>query len=130
MSSPTCWFVPKLFHNVHYRSNGCEADVEGLVSMLNEAKVLDDVDVVVCPPAIHLKDVRKNLNAGYMVCAQDVSLNDQGAFTGDISADMLTNINIKHALVGHSERRTIHGKGERHLTIRAQRIKISTRLAN
>ncbi len=60
--------------------------------------------VVICPPSIFLNRLKIN-NINLFSGAQDVSIFDDGPFTGEISANMLFNESIKFCLVGHSERR-------------------------
>lgn len=111
----------KFFVGGNWKCNGCEEQVNELVGILNKGRTYDDVDIVVCPPAIHLKSVKASLSPLYKVCAQDVSLNDQGAFTGDITADQYMDIGVSHTLVGHSERRTIHGETSEQTALKAKK---------
>ena len=60
--------------------------------------------VVICPTSIHLNYIPKNKNEFY-VGAQNVSQHNNGAFTGEISAYSLSELNINFCIVGHSERR-------------------------
>ena len=60
--------------------------------------------VVVCPPNIFLNQIDTN-NSNLFSGSQDVSIYNEGAYTGELSAAMLNNNNIKFCIVGHSERR-------------------------
>jgi len=83
---------------------------QDLVSMLNDASLSSNTEVVVCPSQVHLQSVQTNLTAATVaVGAQDCWTQGNGAFTGETSADMLADLGIEWAIVGHSERR---GKGE------------------
>lgn len=79
------------------------------VALVNELKPLvdnKDVDVVFCVPAIDLIPVleaTKGSNIG--VGAQNMYFEDAGAYTGEISPKMLTDIGVKYVILGHSERR-------------------------
>jgi triosephosphate isomerase (TIM) len=71
------------------------------------------VEVVVVPPYTDLRSVQTlvdgdRLEIGYG--AQDVSVHDDGAFTGEISAAMLAKLGCSYVVVGHSERREHHGE--------------------
>jgi triosephosphate isomerase len=71
--------------------------------------------VVVLPPFTDLRTVQTlvdgdRLEIGYG--AQDVSVFDNGAYTGDISADMLVKLGCRYVVVGHSERRRFHGEDD------------------
>lgn len=48
--------------------------------------------------------------AGVYLAAQDLSAHDEGAFTGEVSAAMLVDAGVRHAIVGHSERRALHSE--------------------
>ena len=72
-------------------------------------------EVVVLPPFTDLRTVQTlvdgdRLEIGYG--AQDVSVFDNGAYTGDISADMLVKLGCRYVVVGHSERRRFHGEDD------------------
>ena len=67
-------------------------------------------DVVVCPPSISLETVSRVLkDSGIDVGAQNIHSESEGAFTGEISAEMVREF-ASHAIVGHSERRTLFGE--------------------
>jgi triosephosphate isomerase len=70
-----------------------------------------NAEVAVCPPAVYIPQVA-DLLAGSDVSfgGQDLSEQDSGAFTGQISAAMLLEMKCKYVIVGHSERRTINGE--------------------
>ncbi len=68
-------------------------------------------DLAVCVPFPYLDQARTSLHdSGISWGAQDVSKHEQGAFTGEVSAAMLKDFACQWVLVGHSERRTLHGE--------------------
>jgi len=70
------------------------------------------VEMVIFPPAVHISTVASTLaGSNIAIGAQNLSQYDSGAFTGEISATMLSDLGCKYALVGHSERRTEFGEG-------------------
>ena len=74
-----------------------------------------DVEVAVFPPFTDLRSVQTLLHADKLplsLGAQDLSPHASGAYTGDISAEMLAKLDVNYALVGHSERRDGHGEGD------------------
>ena len=79
------------------------------VSLINELKPLGadaKADVVVCPPAADLAAAAQALKgSGIGLGAQNLDYHDAGAFTGEISADMLMDLGVKYVITGHSERR-------------------------
>ena len=92
----------------NWKSNGDPEKVTSWISILNS---MDDfpssVDVLVTPPALFLQHVVQEITPEVFVGAQNVSVHRGfGAFTGEISADMLRSINVNWTLVGHSERRS------------------------
>ena len=63
-------------------------------------------EIVICPPAISLSIVLDTLSgSGIAVGAQNMHFADEGAYTGEISAPMLTSIGVTYVIIGHSERR-------------------------
>ncbi|WRS29763.1 triose-phosphate isomerase [Actinomycetaceae bacterium MB13-C1-2] len=91
------------------------------VSLVNKlATELDDrrfdyaaTEVVVIPPFTDLRSVQTVIdgdNLEIQLGAQDVSLFDSGAYTGEVSATMLQKLGVRYVVVGHSERREYHGE--------------------
>jgi triosephosphate isomerase len=75
------------------------------------------VDVVVCAPYVSLPAA---LESGLTVYAQNVHWEPEGAFTGEVSPQMLTELGVHGALVGHSERRQYFGETDQSTARRAQ----------
>jgi triosephosphate isomerase len=70
-------------------------------------------EVAVCPAFVHLGDVARVLrDSGVALGAQDVSAEEQGAFTGEVGAAMLREFDCAYAIVGHSERRALYAEGD------------------
>ncbi len=65
------------------------------------------VDVVVATPFVYMRDLSKLASASIALCAQNVSAEQDGAHTGEISASMLADTKVKYAIIGHSERRAL-----------------------
>lgn len=70
-------------------------------------------EIAVCPPFPYLDEAcRAADGTAVTVGAQDVSDQDEGAFTGQVSGAMLAEIGCRYAIVGHSERRSLNGEGD------------------
>lgn len=83
--------------------------LEGLKT--KKAEVSEDVDVLVCPPFVSLSmSVNYLHDTDVQVGAQNFHFEDNGAYTGEISASMLTEAGCSFVLIGHSERREYFGE--------------------
>ena len=88
------------------------AEAEAFAKAFKEAVAgVSDRDILICPPAIHLDRLSQvwsgsNISLG----GQDLYWEDQGAFTGELSAPMLKSAGATFVLVGHSERRQYFGE--------------------
>ena len=68
-------------------------------------------DIVVCAPTVDLSAaVRAFKDSRIAVGAENVYFEKSGAYTGEISADMLADLGVRYVIVGHSERRSYHGE--------------------
>jgi triosephosphate isomerase len=81
--------------------------VEGIQ---NDAKLLEKNEFLVCPPFHHIVPVEGELTMAVNIGGQDCSPFDNGAYTGDISAKMLKDINCSYVILGHSERRQYYAE--------------------
>lgn len=80
----------------------------------------DEVEVVLCPPFTQLAAAQMVLTGTPIALgAQDCHAEDKGAFTGDISADMLKRSGCGYVIVGHSERRAYHGETDEQVRAKA-----------
>jgi len=87
--------------------NGSVESIKKIIRFLNDAKLDPNVEVVIAPPALYLLLAREHLRPGLEVAAQNVFDKPNGAFTGEISVEQLTDSGITWTLLGHSERRVI-----------------------
>ena len=99
----------KFFVGGNWKCNGSVSKAEELVSMLNQSTLSTDTEVVVCPSQVHLQGVASKLRGDISVGAQDCWTQGNGAFTGETSAEMLSDMGVNWVIIGHSERRE---KGE------------------
>ena len=91
--------------------NGLRASAAELGKVVQGADTLSKVDLLVCPPAtLLMMFVSAAHGSNVAIGAQDCHAEPAGAFTGDISAEMLADAGATAVIVGHSERRTYHGE--------------------
>ena len=95
------------------------------------AALLDDLirdlplacDVAICPPFPYIAQVSKRLSdTGMAWGAQDCSAHPDGAYTGEVSAPMLADLGCRYAIVGHSERRTLHAESDETVALKAKAL--------
>ena len=96
----------------NWKMNGDRATNEALLNGIKAG--IGDVkqsEVAVCAPFVYLADVQRQLEASPIRWgSQDVSAEPKGAFTGEVSVTMLKDFGCHYAIVGHSERRSLHGE--------------------
>ena len=103
----------------NWKMNGLRSSVEELQKIIAGAKALSKVELMVCPPATLVAQFAvAAAGSGVAIGGQDCHAQKSGAFTGDISAEMLKDAGAAAVIVGHSERR--HYYGETDSTVRAK----------
>ncbi len=107
----------------NWKMNGSLAANASLLSDVLAGMAGVTCRAAVCAPFVYLPQLQALL-AGSSVAsgAQDVSMHDSGAFTGEVSASMLRDFGVRYAIVGHSERRLYHGETDAHVATKAQRV--------
>jgi triosephosphate isomerase len=104
----------------NWKMHGSRAENAQLIAGLAERFATTQVDCAVCPPHVYLSEVGRMLRAAELpiaLGAQDVSAEVKGAFTGEVSASMLQDLECRYVIVGHSERRAAEGEDD-HLVAR------------
>ncbi|MFW5926738.1 MAG: triose-phosphate isomerase [Wenzhouxiangella sp.] len=96
----------------NWKMNGSKPEIRtligGILARLDPAR---SAEVMVLPPFPYLPLVQSLIDATpVLLGAQDLSEHASGAYTGDVAGSMLSDWSCTHALVGHSERRGIHGE--------------------
>ncbi|XP_074308251.1 triosephosphate isomerase, cytosolic [Silene latifolia] len=99
----------KFFVGGNWKCNGTTGEVKKIVETLNAGKIAstDVVEVVVSPPYVFLTSVKSELRPEIQVAAQNCWVKKGGAFTGEVSAEMLSDLSIPWVILGHSERRAL-----------------------
>jgi triosephosphate isomerase len=97
----------------NWKMNGLRVSLNAMVEVGKgfDAETRRKLDVLICPPATLLYLASASLvGTGIATGAQNCHAEASGAFTGDISAAMIADAGASHVIVGHSERRTLHGE--------------------
>ncbi|WED26516.1 triose-phosphate isomerase [Vibrio sp. DW001] len=100
----------------NWKLNGSKAMVTELLNGLNaELEGVTGVDVAVAPPALYVDLAERVIKEGgskIILGAQNTDLKNSGAFTGDMSPEMLKDFGATHIIIGHSERREYHNESD------------------
>jgi triosephosphate isomerase len=96
----------------NWKMNGSSESVKELIAGIKQGMgSVENTEVVVCPPAVYIPRVSGAADGSDIkVGSQNICDEDKGAFTGEISGDMLKDIGCEYAIVGHSERRALYGE--------------------
>jgi triosephosphate isomerase (TIM) len=97
----------------NWKMNGLAASLSEIEAMRRAADAGEagEAELAVCPPATLIAQAASKLRGGKLILgAQDCHPEPSGAFTGDISAPMLKDAGAAFCIVGHSERRLMHGE--------------------
>ncbi len=105
----------------NWKMNGSLAANQALMQELLAGLGAPGCEVAVCAPAVYLAQLQELLKGSALLAgAQDVSAHAAGAFTGEISAPMLRDFDVRFAIVGHSERRQYHNETDATVAAKAQ----------
>ena len=90
----------------NWKMNQSNADCENFAHFLNSRFNPNSSEMIICPPSIYLKTMNELCSELQVeIGSQNVSENSNGAFTGEISCEMLMDNDINWTILGHSERR-------------------------
>ena len=105
----------------NWKMNAGRAANMALVTGLRQAEAGWTCDVAVCPPFPYLAQLAELLDGSAIgLGAQDCSAYEPGAYTGEVAADMLADIGCRYVIVGHSERRALHGESDQGVADKAK----------
>jgi triosephosphate isomerase len=93
----------------NWKMHGQREDNAALISALNaELTEQNGPDILICPPSVYLEQTKALLADSHILLgAQNIHSEESGAYTGEISADMLKEFGCTHVILGHSERRAL-----------------------
>ncbi|MBN9590255.1 MAG: triose-phosphate isomerase [Alphaproteobacteria bacterium 64-11] len=104
----------------NWKMNGLGADLAELAALKAALSGRPaGCDVLVCPPATLIAKAAGQAGGAFAIGAQDCHPRASGAFTGDISAEMLKDAGASAVIVGHSERRQFHGETDSDVAAKA-----------
>lgn len=93
----------------NWKLHGSRQFATELVGQVAAGLPLQGVELVILPPLPYLGDLVEDFEGTALAFgSQDVSSNEKGAYTGEVSAAMLVDVGARYGLVGHSERRQYH----------------------
>lgn len=107
----------------NWKMNGLKMSLNTAMEIARglDAATRHKVDVLICPPATLLFTMTPALiGTGVLTGGQDCHASTSGAFTGDIAATMIADSGASYVIVGHSERRTLHGETSADVRAKAQ----------
>ena len=106
----------------NWKMNGSFASNAGLLDGVRAGAAAVSGELAVCVPAPYLAQVQSALGGSPVRWgAQDVSAHERGAFTGEVSAEMLLEFGCSYVIVGHSERRSYHAESDELVAQKAHR---------
>jgi triosephosphate isomerase len=99
-------------------------NLDEALHLLNDLKLKDfskaDADIIIAPPYTNLYALHQNLkDSPIKLSSQNINENESGAYTGEISPDMLKSVGATYAIIGHSERRAIYNESDAKLADKA-----------
>ena len=104
----------------NWKLHGTRAFATALVAEI-AASPVPGVELVILPPLPYIGDLIEDFEGTPLAFgAQDVSSNEQGAYTGEVSASMLVDVGARYGLVGHSERRQYHAESSELVALKFQ----------
>lgn len=78
----------------------------------------DEVETIICAPAIHLRTLVKRQGENLRIGAQNMHYADEGAYTGEISPNMLVSTGVTYVIIGHNERRRYNNETEQDVNLK------------
>ena len=108
----------KLLIAGNWKLNGEKKDISFIKNLLKfySKKLTKNVDILICPPFTLIdKFCQLTQRSNIKIGGQDCSENETGAYTGEVSANMLNDLKASYCIVGHSERRLYHNENNNFL---------------
>jgi triosephosphate isomerase len=95
----------------NWKMNGDNASSAEIIAGILDAANTSSHDVVIAPPFVYLSSVAEKISGSKIkLSAQNLADQESGAYTGEVSAKMVSDVGCAYVLVGHSERRQMYGE--------------------
>ena len=92
-------------------------EADNLIKIIKKGiKKSDNVEIIICPPAVYLSKIKTN--SSFELGIQNIFWEDEGAYTGEISAKIAKNLKASYAIIGHSERRKYLGETDKMVNLK------------
>jgi triosephosphate isomerase len=104
----------------NWKMNGLKASQREFAEIVAGASRFHNIDLMVCPPATLIMQFVEAAGGAVAIGGQNCHSEPSGAFTGDISAEMLADLGAKAVIIGHSERRALHSESDAEVRRKAQ----------
>ena len=105
----------------NWKMNKTASETTALIEAIKKETEGTRVEIVVCPPFTNLKDAAAACAGSHVkLGAQNVHWEASGAYTGEVSAEMLTDLGVTHVIIGHSERRQYFGETDETVNTRVK----------
>ena len=103
----------------NWKMNNTPAQTTALINEMKPLVADADCEVVLCVPFVDIPAaVEAAKGSNIKIGAENVHFKDSGAFTGEVSADMLNELGVEYVVIGHSERRTYFGETDQTVNLR------------
>lgn len=97
----------------NWKMNNTPSDTKVFISSLKQKELSEDVEKIIATPFTSLYLANELLNdTDIKIGAQNMYFEDRGAFTGEVSGQMLKDLNVSYVIIGHSERREIFNESD------------------
>ena len=106
----------------NWKMNKLPSETYDYIKEVVEATKGAECEVVCCTPYVCLSEAVKAAEGTHVsIGAENLHFEDKGAFTGEVSADMLVDLGVKYVIMGHSERREYNNETDETVNLRLRR---------